>query len=69
MEHNGKQSERVEIAPLATVEEAAKVLRLHSATILRYLRHKKMPGFKIAGEWRIARKTLEQMAEGKHPHE
>lgn len=36
-----------------TVEEVAKALKLHPYTIRRLIRERKIPAFKIGGQWRF----------------
>lgn len=42
-----------------TPEEVAQKLRLSTATILRFLRHKQLPGIKVGGTWRVMQSDLE----------
>ena len=42
-----------------TPEEVAQKLRLHPDTIARLLRTGKLPGYKVAGSWRINPTELE----------
>ena len=43
-----------------TVEEVAKVLRLHPYTVRRLCREKKVPAFKFGGQWRFDKSEIEQ---------
>lgn len=48
-----------------TVEDVAMKLRTTKWTITRWLRQGRMPGVKLAGEWRVRGSDLERiMAEG-----
>lgn len=46
-----------------TAEEVATQLRLSPETVMRLLRQKKLPGFKVGGTWRISQKDLERYIE------
>jgi excisionase family DNA binding protein len=46
-----------------TAEEVATKLRLSPETVMRLLRQKKLPGFKVGGTWRISQKDLERYIE------
>jgi|GraSoiStandDraft_57_1057295.scaffolds.fasta_scaffold1061706_1 excisionase family DNA binding protein len=46
-----------------TAEEVATKLRLSPETVMRLLRQKKLPGFKVGGTWRISQKDLEHYIE------
>lgn len=50
---------------LMTVEEAARYLKISPEVIRRWLREKKLPGFKIGKEWRIAREDIDTMLKEK----
>ena len=45
---------------LLTVNEAAKILRLNSETVARYIREGKISAAKLGRVWRIEEKDLEQ---------
>jgi excisionase family DNA binding protein len=50
-----------------TVPEVAQLLHVHPVTIYRLLRAKKIPAFKIGGEWRFNRESItawQQQQEG-----
>jgi excisionase family DNA binding protein len=47
-----------------TIDEAAKLLKLHAVTVRRHMRQDKLPGRKIGGEWRISREALDQFIRG-----
>jgi len=46
-----------------TVEEVAQRLKLHPDTVARLLREKKLPGYKVAGSWRISLSELREWME------
>jgi excisionase family DNA binding protein len=43
---------------LLTVDQAAEYLQANTQVIRRWLREKKLPGFKVGHEWRIDEKDL-----------
>ena len=45
---------------LLTVNEAAKILRLNSETVARYIREGKISAVKLGRVWRVEEKDLEQ---------
>ena len=47
-----------------TVDEVAKVLRLHPYTVRRLCRDKRVPAFKFGGQWRFRRDEIEQWSKG-----
>ena len=46
-----------------TVEEVAKKLQLHPDTVARLLRAGELPGYKVAGSWRISPTELQKYME------
>jgi excisionase family DNA binding protein len=44
-----------------TVEEVAKALQLHKYTIRRLCREKKIPCFKVGGQWRFRKDGIEKI--------
>ncbi len=48
---------------LLTPDEVAAKLRLKRATVVLWLQRGKLPGIKIGGVWRIARKELDAYLE------
>ena len=54
-----------------TIEEAAERLRLHPATVKKYLQSGLIPGCRIGGpkygSWRVAPSTIDAMLAGKLP--
>ncbi len=51
-----------------TVEEVAKALRLHEYTIRRLCREKKIPCFKVGGQWRFRKDVIEKITKEQHEH-
>jgi len=47
-----------------TVDEVAKVLRLHPYTIRRLCREKRVPAFKFGGQWRFRRDEIDAWSKG-----
>ncbi len=47
-----------------TVDEVAKVLRLHPYTVRRLCREKRVPAFKFGGQWRFGKTEIEQWRKG-----
>ncbi len=45
---------------LLTIEEAAKYLRLHPATVYRLARRQELPAGKVGKQWRLDRETLQR---------
>jgi len=46
---------------LLTVEETAKYLKMSPQVIRRWLREKKLPGYKVGKEWRVAKEDIDSM--------
>jgi excisionase family DNA binding protein len=44
-----------------TVDEVAKVLRLHPYTVRRLCREKRVPAFKFGGQWRFDRAKIKKL--------
>lgn len=42
-----------------TVDEVAKVLRLHPYTVRRLCREKRVPAFKFGGQWRFKKEDID----------
>lgn len=49
-----------------TVDEVAKVLRLHPYTVRRLCREKRVPAFKFGGQWRFRRDEIDAWSKGEH---
>ena len=45
---------------LLTVPELAEYLRIHSSTVYRLLRCRKIPGFEIGGDWRFSIEEIDR---------
>jgi excisionase family DNA binding protein len=58
---------RAELENVLTIGEVAEILRMHSTTIYRMVNRGALPGFKIGGEWRISRATLDLLLSAEHP--
>jgi excisionase family DNA binding protein len=43
-----------------TLEEVAEYLRVHRATIYRLLKKNKIPGFRVGGDWRFNRESIDR---------
>jgi excisionase family DNA binding protein len=43
-----------------TVKELAAYLRVHPSTIYKLLRHRELPGFRVASEWRFHLATIDR---------
>lgn len=50
---------------LLTLEEVAKHLRVSKRTLLRMIQQKKIPAFKVGGQWRIRETQLMQWVKTK----
>jgi excisionase family DNA binding protein len=60
---------RTELESVLTVPEVAEILRVHSTTIYRLVKRGDLPGFKIGGNWRINRASLDLWLLAEHPHQ
>ena len=45
---------------LLTVAETCRYLKITPRTLYRYIRNRRLPGFKLGKEWRFVRSDLEQ---------
>lgn len=45
---------------LLTVAETCRYLKITPRTLYRYIRNRRLPGFKLGKEWRFVRADLEQ---------
>ena len=52
-----KKPQRTQIM---TLKEVAKYLGVHSMTVYRLLKEKKLPGFKVGGQWRTKKEVLDK---------
>ena len=55
-EEKEKKPQRTQIM---TLKEVAKYLGVHSMTVYRLLKEKKLPGFKVGGQWRTKKEVLD----------
>jgi len=55
-----------EIKNVLTVAEVAEILRVHSTTIYRLVKRGDLPGFKLGGNWRINRASLDLWLSAEH---
>lgn len=46
---------------LMTVDEVAEYLKMNPQVIRRWLREKKLPGYKVGREWRIAKEDVDNL--------
>ncbi|MBI4353543.1 MAG: helix-turn-helix domain-containing protein [Candidatus Omnitrophica bacterium] len=44
---------------IMTLKEVAKYLGVHTMTVYRLLKEKKLPGFKVGGQWRTKKDVLD----------
>jgi excisionase family DNA binding protein len=56
-ENKDKRPQRTQIM---TLREVAKYLGVHTMTVYRLLKEKKLPGFKVGGQWRTKKDVLDQ---------
>lgn len=56
-----------ELDKVLTINEVAEILRMHSTTIYRLVKRGELPGFKIGGNWRINRASLDLFLLAEHP--
>ncbi len=47
-----------------TVDEVAKILRLHPYTVRRLCREKRVPAFKFGGQWRFRKEEINKLTLG-----
>jgi excisionase family DNA binding protein len=50
--------------PLLTLVELAKYLSVDKFTIYRLMTKKKLPGFKVGGQWRFKKEMIDSWLEG-----
>lgn len=62
----GIMNEKIEFY---TVDEVAKVLRLHPYTVRRLCREKRVPAFKFGGQWRFNKQEVDILVRSKLPIE
>jgi excisionase family DNA binding protein len=49
-----------EMGPILTVEDVAEYLQVHPSTIYRLVKQKQFPAFKIGGDWRFNRESIDR---------
>jgi excisionase family DNA binding protein len=60
---NAKAGEIDHMAIVMTLEEVADYLKVHSSTIYRMLKDKRIPAFKLGSDWRFNRDSIERWLE------
>ena len=55
-EKEGKRPQRTQVM---TLKEISKYLGVHEMTVYRLLKTKKLPGFKVGGQWRTKKEVLD----------
>ncbi|OGW83219.1 MAG: hypothetical protein A3C47_01970 [Omnitrophica bacterium RIFCSPHIGHO2_02_FULL_51_18] len=58
-EWNQSYEKRPQRTQIMTLKEVAKYLGVHSMTVYRLLKEKKLPGFKVGGQWRTKKEVLD----------
>ena len=58
-EYNQSNEKRPQRTQIMTLKEVAKYLGVHSMTVYRLLKEKKLPGFKVGGQWRTKKEVLD----------
>ena len=48
------------MAEVLTLEEVADFLQVHSSTIYRLLKNRRIPAFKVGSDWRFNQNSIEQ---------
>jgi excisionase family DNA binding protein len=51
-------------AEIMTIPQVAEYLNCHYSTVLRILKARKLPGFRLGGDWRFRRSDLERWISG-----
>jgi len=54
-----------ELVEAYTAEEIAKYLKLHPYTIRRLAREKKIPAFRVGGQWRFRKDKIDKWSKNK----
>jgi len=54
-----------ELVKAFTAEEIAEYLRLHPYTVRRLARTKKIPAFRVGGQWRFRKDEIDSWSRGK----
>ena len=53
------EEKRPQRTQIMTLKEVAKYLGVHTMTVYRLLKEKKLPGFKVGGQWRTKKEVLD----------
>lgn len=59
-EEKKSEEKRPQRTQIMTLKEVAKYLGVHSMTVYRLLKEKKLPGFKVGGQWRTQKEVLDK---------
>ena len=51
------EEQRPQRTQIMTLKEVAKYLGVHTMTVYRLLKEKKLPGFKVGGQWRTKKEV------------
>jgi excisionase family DNA binding protein len=57
-----------ELVKAFTAEEIAEYLRLHPYTVRRLARTKKIPAFRVGGQWRFRKDEIDKWSKSKSGH-
>jgi len=63
-----KQEKRQQRTQVMTLKEISKYLGVHEMTVYRLLKTKKLPGFKVGGQWRTKKEVLDNWLLRDVPH-
>ena len=63
MENNLDALENIDPLRLLTLKETAAVLQISERTALRMIDRKKLPAFKVGGQWRVSENKLTKLLE------
>lgn len=55
----------IELSEAYTAEEIAQYLKLHPYTIRRLARERKIPAFRVGGQWRFRRDEIDTWSKSK----
>jgi len=50
----------IEMAPVLTVQNVAVYLHVHPSTIYRLLKKRQLPAFRVGGDWRFNRESIDR---------
>ncbi|MFH1492925.1 MAG: helix-turn-helix domain-containing protein, partial [Candidatus Omnitrophota bacterium] len=45
---------------ILTTKEVARILKLHPFTVKKYARERRIPAFKLGGDWRFSKRFLDE---------